>query len=191
MPIIAGCTRLPKAEITALSCRSRFPPSRCTRRYASAWSATSPAGITRRARNSPARRRWCSASAPRGSRWGGRGAGCMLLGLVIPDLGETEFLEPICQGIAAAPEARGHGLLWAHADQRVESREEQALELARYSIARSVAGVFFAPLEFSAASAEVNARVMKMLRAPGIAVVLLDRRPEDSGARRTCDLEIG
>src|ERR1039458_2279508 len=112
----------------------------------------------------------------------------LLFGLVIPNLGETEIFEPICQGIAAAPEARGHGLLWAHADQRGESREEQALELARYSIARSVAGVFFAPLEFSAASAEVNARVMKMLRAPGIAVVLLDRRPEDSGARRTCDL---
>jgi DNA-binding LacI/PurR family transcriptional regulator len=112
----------------------------------------------------------------------------LLFGLVIPDLGETEIFEPICQGIAAAPEARGHGLLWAHADQRVESREEQALELARYSIARSVAGVFFAPLEFSAASAEVNARVMKMLRGAGIAVVLLDRRPEDSAARRSCDL---
>jgi DNA-binding LacI/PurR family transcriptional regulator len=112
----------------------------------------------------------------------------LLFGLVIPDLGETEIFEPICQGIAAAPEARGHGLLWAHADQRVESREEQALELARYSIARSVAGVFFAPLEFSAASAEVNARVMKMLRGARIAVVLLDRRPEESGARRACDL---
>ena len=107
---------------------------------------------------------------------------------MIPNLGETEIFEPICQGIAAAPEARGHGLLWAHADQRVESREEQALELARYSIARSVAGVFFAPLEFSAESAEVNARVMKLLHGAGIAVVMLDRRPEDSGARRTCDL---
>jgi DNA-binding LacI/PurR family transcriptional regulator len=112
----------------------------------------------------------------------------LLFGLVIPNLGETEIFEPICQGIAAAPEARGHGLLWAHADQRVESREEQALELARYSIARSVAGVFFAPLEFSAESAQVNARVMKLLHSAGIAVVLLDRRPEDSGAKHTCDL---
>jgi len=112
----------------------------------------------------------------------------LLFGLVIPNLGETEIFEPICQGIAAAPEARGHGLLWAHADQRVESREEQALQLARYSIARSVAGVFFAPLEFSAESAEVNARVMKLLHGAGIAVVMLDRRPEDSGARHTCDL---
>ena len=55
----------------------------------------------------------------------------LLFGLVIPNLGETEIFEPICQGIAAAPEARGHGLLWAHADQGVESREKQALELAR------------------------------------------------------------
>ena len=112
----------------------------------------------------------------------------VLFGLVIPDLGETEIFEPICQGIAAAPEARGHGLLWAHADQGVESREEQALELTRHSIARSVAGVFFAPLELSAASAEVNARVMKTLHEAGIAVVLLDRRPEETGARRACDL---
>src|SRR5664279_3031937 len=112
----------------------------------------------------------------------------LLFGLVIPNLGETEIFEPICQGIAASPEARGHGLLWAHADQGVESREEQALELARYCIARSVAGVFFAPLEMSAASAEVNARVIKLLHGAGIAVVLLDRRPEDSDARRACDL---
>ena len=112
----------------------------------------------------------------------------LLFGLVIPNLGETEIFEPICQGIAASPEARGHGLLWAHADQGVESREEQALELARYCLARSVAGVFFAPLEFSPASAEVNARVIKLLHGAGIAVVLLDRRPEDSPARRTCDL---
>ena len=184
---------MPKADITALPCRSPFPPSRCTKRYANAWSAISPAGITRRARSSPAKPRWCSASARRGSRWGGRCASCrsaacwtawrarartcaargrgpregLLFGLVIPNLGETEIFEPICQGIAASPEARGHGLLWAHADQGVESREEQALELARYCIARSVAGVFFAPLEFSAASAEVNARVMKLLHARG------------------------
>ncbi len=112
----------------------------------------------------------------------------LLFGLVIPNLGETEIFEPICQGIAAAPEARGHGLLWAHADLGAESREDQALELARYCVARHVAGVFFAPLEFSPASPEINARVMKLLHAPGIAVVLLDRRPEEAGERRTCDL---
>ncbi|MEO8591860.1 MAG: GntR family transcriptional regulator [Candidatus Solibacter sp.] len=112
----------------------------------------------------------------------------LLFGLVIPNLGETEIFEPICQGIAAAPEARSHALLWAHAEQRGASREEQALALARDCIARRVAGVFFAPLEFSAHSAEINVRVLKLLKAAGIAVVLLDRRPEDAAARRGCDL---
>jgi GntR family transcriptional regulator of arabinose operon len=111
----------------------------------------------------------------------------LLFGLVIPNLGETEIFEPICQGIAASPDARGHALLWAHAPSAC-SREDQAVELARQSIARGVAGVFFAPLEFSAESVEVNMRVMKLLRDAGIAVVLLDRHTGESGARRACDL---
>jgi len=114
--------------------------------------------------------------------------GGLLFGLVIPNLGETEIFEPICQGIAASPDAAGHALLWVHADQGTGDREEQAIELARQSIARSVAGVFFAPLEFSAASASVNARVMKLIDAARIPVVLLDRRPEESAGRRACDL---
>ena len=88
----------------------------------------------------------------------------LLFGLVIPNLGETEIFEPICQGIAAAPEARGHGLLWAHADQ-VESREEQALELARYCIAPG-AGVFCAA-RIQRYQRGINARVMKLLQGAG------------------------
>jgi len=114
----------------------------------------------------------------------------LLFGLVIPNLGETEIFEPICQGIAASPEASAHALLWPHSDQEHVSREDQAIELARHCIARRVAGVFFAPLEFSASSAEVNARVMKMLTAARIAVVLLDRPLAGplAGRDRVCDL---
>jgi GntR family transcriptional regulator of arabinose operon len=112
--------------------------------------------------------------------------GGLLFGLVIPNLGETEIFEPICQGIAASPDAAGHALLWAHSESRTSGSDP--VELARQSIARGVAGVFFAPLEFSAASAQVNARVMKLLDAARIPVVLLDRRPEESAARRACDL---
>src|SRR5690242_8896655 len=32
----------------------------------------------------------------------------LLFGLVIPNLGETEIFEPICQGIASSPDAAGH-----------------------------------------------------------------------------------
>uniref|UniRef100_Q01YF4 Transcriptional regulator, GntR family n=1 Tax=Solibacter usitatus (strain Ellin6076) TaxID=234267 RepID=Q01YF4_SOLUE len=123
--------------------------------------------------------------------------GGLLFGLVIPNLGETEIFEPICQGIAASHDAVGHALLWAHADQGrlseprpsgSDPKEEQAIELARQSIARRVAGIFFAPLEFSASSARVNLRVMKLIEAARIPVVLLDRRPEESTGRRACDL---
>ena len=35
-----------------------------------------------------------------------------LVRLLIPDLGETEIFEPICQGMMASPLAREHVLLW-------------------------------------------------------------------------------
>src|SRR4051795_6934657 len=36
----------------------------------------------------------------------------LLFGLLIPDLGRTEIFEPICRGIASAPRAGHHALLW-------------------------------------------------------------------------------
>jgi GntR family transcriptional regulator, arabinose operon transcriptional repressor len=113
----------------------------------------------------------------------------LLFGLIIPNLGDTEIFGPICQGIAASPDANGHGLLWGHADARTLSKEEQALQLCRQCIARGVSGVFFAPLELSAQSAEVNRQVMKSLKKAGIPVVFLDRRPEEETSdRERCDL---
>jgi hypothetical protein len=41
---------------------------------------------------------------------------------------------------------------------------------------------FFAPLEMTARSAEVNRRVMKLLKEARIPVILMDRRPEQSAA---------
>jgi GntR family transcriptional regulator of arabinose operon len=95
----------------------------------------------------------------------------LVFGLVIPNLGETEIFEPICQAIAASPDAAGHALLWPHAE-----------------VARGVAGVFFAPLELSPRSAETNRQVMRRLREAGIAIVLLDRRPETGSDRERADL---
>jgi GntR family transcriptional regulator, arabinose operon transcriptional repressor len=112
----------------------------------------------------------------------------LLFGLVIPDLGDTEIFEPICQAIAASPSPAGHALLWGHADSRTSSREEQALQLCRQCIARKVSGVFFAPLELSPRSREVNQQVMKLLKTAGIPVVLLDRRPTDDSSQPRCDL---
>jgi DNA-binding LacI/PurR family transcriptional regulator len=116
-----------------------------------------------------------------------RAAEGLVFGLVIPNLGETEIFEPICQAIAAAPDAAGHALLWPHTDARL-SRDEQAVELCAQAISRGVAGVFFAPLELSPHSREVNRKVLKMLREAGIPVVLLDRRPEPGEGQERYDL---
>lgn len=111
-----------------------------------------------------------------------------VFGLIIPNLGETEIFEPICQGIAAAPGAAGHALLWPYAGEPRAPRETQALESCRQCMARRVSGVFFAPLEFSPKSAEVNREVLRMLGEARIAVVLLDRRPEEDWRRPRWDV---
>jgi DNA-binding LacI/PurR family transcriptional regulator len=112
----------------------------------------------------------------------------LLFGLIIPDLGGTEIFEPICQGIANAPDAAGHALLWPHANGSGTGREEQALQLCEQCVAREVSGVFFAPLEMTAHANEMNRKVMARLKKAEIPTVLLDRRPEDLGARDRCDL---
>src|SRR5271166_804747 len=102
----------------------------------------------------------------------------LLFGLIIPDLGETEIFEPICQGIAGAGSAGDHALMWGHANSTTESKQKQALQLCRQCIDRRVSGVFFAPLEFDAD--ETNNLILNSLRKAKIPVVLLDRRPEGS-----------
>ena len=110
-----------------------------------------------------------------------------LFGLLIPDLGETEIFEPICQGIANAPEATSHALLWGHANPQ-NSKSEQAWRLCEQYIAKKVSGVFFAPLEFESEADKVNRRILSELRAVQIPVVLLDRRFSKAPERSRPDL---
>jgi len=96
-------------------------------------------------------------------------------GLLIPDLGETEVFERICQGMMASPLARDHALLWGSAGDPAASRAENAWRLCRQYLDRKVSGVFFAPLEFVPERHDVNARIVQALDDAGIPVVLLDR----------------
>jgi len=110
-----------------------------------------------------------------------------VFGLLIPDLGETEIFEPICRGIANAPEAMDHALLWGHVDPDA-SKGEQAQRLCDQYISKKVSGVFFAPLEFEADAERVNRRILKTLRQAEIAIVLLDRRFSKAPERNRPDL---
>jgi GntR family transcriptional regulator, arabinose operon transcriptional repressor len=101
--------------------------------------------------------------------------GGLLFGLLIPDLGQTEIFEPICQGIAGAPQASRHALLWGHHDTAHAAPEEQALALCDQFVERRVSGVFFAPLEMAAEARETNLTIVSRLEKARIPIVLLDR----------------
>jgi DNA-binding LacI/PurR family transcriptional regulator len=101
--------------------------------------------------------------------------GALSFGLLIPDLGETDIFEPICQGMMASPLAREHALVWGSDTGPASSKEDRALELCRQYVDRKVSGVFFAPLERTPAKDEVNERILRALDAARIPVILLDR----------------
>ncbi len=99
----------------------------------------------------------------------------LTFGLLIPDLGNTEIFEPICRGIAAAPRAGEHALLWGHGGTGKVSMDTEALQLCEQYIGRHVAGVFFAPLEVGDAPHETNLEIVSRLEAAQIPIILLDR----------------
>jgi GntR family transcriptional regulator of arabinose operon len=101
--------------------------------------------------------------------------GASSFGLLIPDLGETEIFEPICQGMMASPLAREHALLWGSIHGAGASKTERAWQLCRQYIERKVSGVFFAPLELTADKDVENRRIAQALDDAKIPVVLLDR----------------
>jgi DNA-binding LacI/PurR family transcriptional regulator len=99
----------------------------------------------------------------------------LTFGLLIPDLGHTEIFEPMCEGIAAAPQAGRHALLWGHTESAAASTEKQALDLCEQYVDRRVSGVFFAPIELGAQARETNLAIVARLEKANIPIVLLDR----------------
>jgi DNA-binding LacI/PurR family transcriptional regulator len=93
--------------------------------------------------------------------------------LLIPDLGEGEIFEPICQGMASAGKSTHQALIWGNSSEA--DKGKRALELCEYFIGGKVSGVFFAPLELAPNMEEVNARIIQALDRERIPTVLLDR----------------
>jgi GntR family transcriptional regulator, arabinose operon transcriptional repressor len=96
-------------------------------------------------------------------------------GLLIPDLGEGEIFEPICQGMARAGMSSQQALIWGNTSSSSSDKEIQALELCKYFIDRKVSGVFFAPLELAAHREEINEQILMQLDKANIPIILLDR----------------
>jgi GntR family transcriptional regulator of arabinose operon len=112
----------------------------------------------------------------------------LLFGLLIPDFGRTEIFESICQGMMEAPQARHHSLLWGNAVTQDKEKEHVAEQLCQHYISQKVAGVFFAPLEFSAHRHQANHHIVNALSRSGIPIVLLDRCLAPYPNRSTYDL---
>jgi DNA-binding LacI/PurR family transcriptional regulator len=102
-------------------------------------------------------------------------ATALSFGLLIPDLGEAEIFESICQGMMASPRAQQHALLWGSVPAAGGTKAERAWQLCRQYIERRVSGVFFAPLELTADKDDVNSLIAAALDAAAIPIVLLDR----------------
>jgi GntR family transcriptional regulator of arabinose operon len=99
----------------------------------------------------------------------------LLFGLLIPNLGETEIFGPICQSIAEVLQSREHALLWGNMTPAGEAKEPQSLALCRQYLTQKVAGVFFAPLEWTPQNDRTNQAVVAVLETARIPIVLLDR----------------
>jgi GntR family transcriptional regulator, arabinose operon transcriptional repressor len=96
-------------------------------------------------------------------------------GLLIPQLGQTEIFEPICQGMVAAQQIKNHVLVWGKTLTGADATEADARDICLRLISNRPSGVFFAPFESSVCQDEINHTVTSMLDEAGIPTVLLDR----------------
>lgn len=96
-------------------------------------------------------------------------------GLLIPQLGQTEIFEPICQGMVAAQQAQGHVLIWGKSLAGADTSEADARDVCQRLVSNKVDGVFFAPFEDSDRQDAINSTITAELNRAKVPVVLLDR----------------
>ncbi|BDC47840.1 LacI family transcriptional regulator [Bryobacterales bacterium F-183] len=108
-------------------------------------------------------------------------------GLLIPELGQTEIFEPICQGMSQSTRMTDHVLLWGHSAPSA-SPQENALQMCRQFVNRRVTGVFFAPFEWGPDRDRVNQQILEIFDGARIRVILLDRDALPYPRRSAVDL---
>ena len=111
----------------------------------------------------------------------------MTFGLLVPGLGKTEILDPICNEITRFAQSLECTVLWGDAAEPIATGAD-ALSLCEQYIQRGVDGVFFAPMETVPDRALWNRRVADALLSARIPLVLLDRDLCEFPARSNFDL---
>jgi LacI family transcriptional regulator len=105
-------------------------------------------------------------------------SGIPQLGMIMPNLRQTEIFQCICGELASLARVNDYGLWWgASASPNFEAKMtvEEAEALCTRFVERGVMGVFFAPFEHQTDREAANRRITEHLRQAGIPVVLLDR----------------
>ena len=107
------------------------------------------------------------------------------LGLLIPELGHSDFLEPICAQIAQKTQHLSLGLMWADCGSseaspssglgRLDVSIDRVYSACENLVKQKVSGVFYAPMFGNTDDPGVDESILKHLTDAGIAVVLLDR----------------
>lgn len=110
----------------------------------------------------------------------------VVLGLLIPNIGEQEIFESISGQIAREAQARGYDLVLP---KLLNDRKRLvAEEICEPYLAKEIAGVFFAPLELNQVQDAINHQIAAIFDAAGSPLVLIDRDLEPYPARSTHDL---
>jgi DNA-binding LacI/PurR family transcriptional regulator len=109
------------------------------------------------------------------------GTAALTFGLLAPDVERVAVLGEMCRALNGAASAGGHAMLWGAPVGTDVDVEASAWALCEQQIARRVAGVFFAPLEYTPSKDAVNRRIARAFDDAGIPVVLLDRPVEPYG----------
>jgi GntR family transcriptional regulator, arabinose operon transcriptional repressor len=108
-------------------------------------------------------------------------------GLLVPGLGNTEIMDPICNEITRFSQSLGSAVLWGDTVVSPTTGEDVIARCRQY-IDLKVDGVFFAPVENIANRETVNATVCSMLSEASVATVLLDRDVLEFPQRSRFDL---
>jgi GntR family transcriptional regulator of arabinose operon len=109
-------------------------------------------------------------------------------GVLMPEVGDVEIFEAICQGLLESPEAQRHVLVWGSRPATTTSKADHAWRMCEQYVDRRVDGVFFAPIEHTPVKDSVNRRIADALEAAGIPLVLIDRAIEPFPYRGRHDL---
>ncbi|MEO8594106.1 MAG: GntR family transcriptional regulator [Candidatus Solibacter sp.] len=109
-------------------------------------------------------------------------------GLLIPELGQTEIFEPICQGMAEAQQDQNHVLVWGRSLSGSDVTVPDARTVCSRLLANKVSGVFFAPVEGTPLKAEINQAVVSMMSEARVPIVFLDRDIVDYPDRSRFDV---